>query len=84
MTLEQRVADLEKAVANLTLSNDKAEELSKMMRDVAAEAIKNACRPGGRLHQRGEKAAKSNLTAFEIEPGSVNISPARISASELV
>lgn len=81
MTLEQRIEALEKKVANLTLPNGKAEELAKMMRDTATEVIKNAQRPGGVMHKRGEKAANSIATAFEVENGSVNINAAKISAS---
>lgn len=58
MTLEQRIEELEKKVANLTMPNGKAEELVKMMRDTATEAFKNARRPGGIMHNRGGKAAK--------------------------
>ncbi|TKK33185.1 hypothetical protein [Pantoea agglomerans] len=58
MTLEQRIEALEDAVANLTLPNNKTEELAKMMREVASETIKNARRPGGLLYKKDEKAAK--------------------------
>ncbi|MBZ6385542.1 MULTISPECIES: hypothetical protein [Pantoea] len=57
MTLEQRIEALEKKVANLTMPNDKAEELAKMMRDVAAETIKNARRPGGLMDKPDQEAA---------------------------
>lgn len=66
MTLEQRIEALEKKVANLTLPNGKAEELAKMMRDVAAETIKNARRPGGIMHHSDEKAVKKE-TAGSIQ-----------------
>lgn len=83
MTLEERVEALEKAVSNLTQPTSKTKELAKMMRDVAAETIKNARRPGGLLHKKDEKAA-IEVAAFEIKSGAVNISAARISASDSV
>ena len=57
MTLEQRVEALEKAVAKLTLPSATAEELAKVMRDVAKEAIKDARRPGGTLHKQDQETA---------------------------
>jgi hypothetical protein len=83
MTLEQRVEVLEKAVANMKLSNAQSEELSKIMGKVAKDAIKSAKRPGGLLHKKDEKAA-IEVAAFEIKSGAVNISAARISASDSV
>jgi hypothetical protein len=63
MTLEQRVEALEKIVANLTMPSGKAEELAKMMRDVAAETIRNARRPGGALHKLDHE--KGNILASD-------------------
>ncbi|MDT8852972.1 hypothetical protein RN053_20905 [Pantoea dispersa] len=60
MTLEQRIAALEKKVANLTLPMESTEELTKMMQDVATETIKNARRPGGSVHKLNQQAAKSS------------------------
>jgi hypothetical protein len=68
MTLEQRVEALEKAVAKLTLPSETAEELAKVMRDVAKETIKNARRPGGVLHKLDEKAAHANA-AYNVSLG---------------
>lgn len=67
MTLEQRIEELEKKVASLTLPSATAEELAKMMRDVAAETIKSARRPGGEMHSLKEKAA-NELTAVNLKP----------------
>jgi len=69
MTLEQRVEALEKIVANLKMPSGKAEELAKMMRDTAAEVIKNAQRPGGVMHQRGDKAASEMTAKYDIHVG---------------
>lgn len=66
MTLEQRVDALEKAVAKLTLPSTTAEELAKVIRDVAKETIKNARRPGGMMHHSDEKAVKEK-TAGNIQ-----------------
>ncbi|WP_426608354.1 hypothetical protein [Pantoea anthophila] len=63
MTLEQRIEALEKAVANLTLPNSKTEELAKMMRDTASEAIKNAQRPGGLLNKAENQEAATSRAA---------------------
>lgn len=83
MTLEQRIEALEKKVASFTLHREATEDLAEVMRKVALETIKNACRPGGLLCKKDEKAAL-NVTAFEIKSGSVNIDPVKISASESV
>ena len=81
MTLEQRVETLEKAVAKLTLPSATAKELAKVMRDVAAETIKNARRPGGALHKLDEKATKQEAASFNVGAGSIFIQPAKISGA---
>jgi len=68
MTLEQRIEALEKKVASLTLPNAESEELAKMMRDAAAEVIKNAQRPGGMLNNvENQEAATSRAAKIAIK-----------------
>lgn len=69
MTLEQRIEELEKKVASLTLPSATAEELAKMMRDVVAETIKNARRPGGALYKLDQEAAKAMTATYEVRVG---------------
>lgn len=78
MTLEQRIEALENAVANLTLPNSKTEELTRMMRDVASETIKNARRSGGMLGQKDRKATEKKVASFIVNSGSAFIQPAKI------
>ena len=49
MNLEQRLAAVEKALADLTMQQKTTEELDQIMREVATNTIKNAQRPGGVL-----------------------------------
>ncbi|MCT2767082.1 hypothetical protein [Enterobacter cloacae] len=58
MTLEQRVAALELAIANMAVQQRNADELSEMVRNSASEAIKNACRAGGVINAAQKQAAK--------------------------
>ncbi|WP_312140798.1 hypothetical protein [Pantoea septica] len=67
MTLEQRIEALEKAVANLALPTATTEELTKMMRDAAAETIKNALLPGGAVHKLDQEAAKSSTAGYTLK-----------------
>lgn len=69
MTLEQRIEALEKAVANLTLPGATAKELAKIMQDAASEAIKNAQRPGGTLHQSGSSETADVKETARYEAG---------------
>jgi len=64
MTLEERVEALERTVATVVSSNRQTEALSNIMREAAAETIKNASHPG-RMIQLGEEAA--NLQAAEVK-----------------
>lgn len=49
MNIEQRLAAVEKALADLTTQQKTTEEISRLMRETAIEAIKREQRPGGAL-----------------------------------
>ncbi|EJX4456788.1 hypothetical protein ACGG2D_001863 [Salmonella enterica] len=57
MTLEQRVAALELAIANMAVQQRNADELREMVQDAASELIKNACRTGGAIKAAQQQAA---------------------------
>lgn len=84
MNLERRVEAVEAELAELKSQQLETENLAKMMRDVAAETVKNARRPGGMLDKSREQAAIIEVAAFKIKSGVVNIKSSQISASESV
>ncbi|KGA99859.1 hypothetical protein DR73_2205 [Enterobacteriaceae bacterium ATCC 29904] len=57
MTLEQRVAALELAIANMAVQQRNANELREMVQNAASELIKNACRTGGAINAAQKQAA---------------------------
>lgn len=58
MSIEQRLAAVEKALADLTMQHKTTEELARLMRETAIEAIKREQRPGGAIYAAQNKAAK--------------------------
>lgn len=66
MTLDQRLTYVEKALADLTIQQKTAEELSRLMSETATEAIKNEQKPGGCLYKsEGGKAAIMQAAEFK-------------------
>ncbi|HFG2321392.1 TPA: hypothetical protein ACGGAN_003700 [Enterobacter hormaechei] len=58
MTLEQRVAALELAIANMAVQQRNANELREMVQNAASELIKNAYLTGGTINAAQKQAAK--------------------------
>lgn len=67
MSLEQRLAAVEKTLADLTIQQKTNEELSRLMREAATSAIKSAQRPGGCLYKLGDGKAAISQAAGEIK-----------------
>ena len=58
MTLEQRVAALELAIANMAVQQRNANELREMVQNAASELIKNACLTVGTINAAQKQDAK--------------------------
>lgn len=67
MNFEQRLAAVEKALADLTSQQKTKEELSRLMREAATSAIKSAQRPGGCLYKPEDGKAAMSKAAGEIK-----------------
>lgn len=65
MSIEQRLAAVEKALADLTMQHKTTEELARLMRETAIEAIKREQRPGGCLYKLADGKAAQNQVARE-------------------
>lgn len=61
MTLEQRVEALEIAIANMTVQQSSAEDISEIARKITAEVIANAQRPGGVLNAAQKQTAEDGV-----------------------
>ncbi|EBA0935245.1 hypothetical protein FHA44_23270 [Salmonella enterica] len=72
MTLEQRVAALELAIANMAVQQRNADELREMAQDAASELIKNACRTGGAINAAQKQAAEKETKIYVSKFGIVN------------
>ena len=72
MTLEQRVEALEMTIANMTVQQSSAEDISEIARKVTTEVIANAQRPGGVLNAAQKQAAEKQATFYFANFGITN------------